>query len=79
MGFEKEKMVEIARFQFPADAQPFIDLLKSEGIDCYLRNEFTTFVFGFSDVGGARIEVLEHDVARAMEIMKEEGYETWLS
>lgn len=71
-----EKMVEIARFAFPADAQTLIALLKSEGIDCYLRNELTTQMYaGYIDMGGARVELLEGDVPRAMEIMLDNGYE----
>ena len=34
-----DKIVEIARFTYPADAQPLMALLRSEGIECYLRNE----------------------------------------
>ncbi len=71
-----EKMVEIARFAFPADAQTLVALLKSEGIDCYIRNELTTQMYaGYLDVGCARVELLEGDVARAMEIMQDNGYE----
>lgn len=71
-----DKMVEIARFQYPMEAQPLMALLKSEGIDCYLRNEYSSQVMaGYVDIGGARIEVLESEVQRALEIMKDGGYE----
>ena len=30
-----DKIVEIARFTYPADAQPLMALLRSEGIECY--------------------------------------------
>lgn len=71
-----DKMVEIARFQYPAEAQTLMALLKSEGIECYLRNEFSSQVMGgYVDIGGARVETLESNVARAMEIMQEGGYE----
>ena len=36
-----DKIVEIARFTYPADAQPLMALLRSEGIECYLRNELS--------------------------------------
>ena len=62
-----DKIVEIARFTYPADAQPLMALLRSEGIECYLRNELS--------VGGARVEILESDVPRAMKIMEEGGYD----
>lgn len=70
-----DKIVEIARFTYPAEAQVLMSLLKSEGIQCYLRNEITTqLMAGYVDVGGARVEILESDVPRAMEIMKAGGY-----
>lgn len=71
-----DKIVEIARFAHPAEAQILITLLKSEGIECYLRNELTTqLMAGYVDVGGARIEILESDVPHALEIMKAGGFE----
>lgn len=71
-----DKMVEIARFTFPAEAQTLMAFLESEGIDCYLRNELTTQIMaGYADVGGARLEVLERDLPRALELMREGGYE----
>ena len=57
-----DKIVEIARFTYPADAQPLMALLRSEGIE-------------YVDVGGARVEILESDVPRAMKIMEEGGYD----
>lgn len=71
-----DKIVEIARFTYPAEAQTLMALLKSEGIECYLRNEITAqLMAGYVDVGGARVEILESDVPRAMEIMKAGGYD----
>lgn len=69
-------MVEIARFQYPAEAQTLMALLKSEGIECYLRNEYSSQMFAsYVDVGDARVEILESDVPRALEVMKEGGYD----
>ncbi|WP_309568360.1 putative signal transducing protein [Parabacteroides faecis] len=71
-----DKMVEIARFQTPAEAQTLMALLKSEGIECYLRNEYSSQLFAsYVDVGGARVEILESDVPEALEIMKAGGYD----
>ncbi|MDR1645639.1 MAG: DUF2007 domain-containing protein [Tannerellaceae bacterium] len=70
-----DKMVEIARFQYPTDARTLMALLQSEEIDCYLRNEYSTLVMAGYDVGGARVEILESDVPRALEVMKAGGYE----
>jgi hypothetical protein len=70
------KMVEIARFQFNSDAQALVALLRSEGIDCYLRNETSNQVFaGYVDIGGVRVEILETEVEHAMEVMRSGGYE----
>lgn len=70
-----DKIVEIARFTYPAEAQTLMALLRSEGIECYLRNEYSSQVMGgYVDIGGARVEILESDVPRAMEIMREGGY-----
>ncbi|GAB6394354.1 MAG: DUF2007 domain-containing protein [Bacteroidales bacterium] len=72
----EEKMVEIARFQYPAEAHTLMALLKSEGIDCYLRNEYSSQIMGgYVDIGGARVEILEGNVPRALEIMEAGGYE----
>ena len=38
----EDKIVEIARFYEPEAAQMIESLLKSEGIKCYLRNEYTS-------------------------------------
>ena len=55
-----DKIVEIARFTYPAEAQPLMALLRSEGIECYLRNELSSQIMaGYVDVGGARVEILE--------------------
>lgn len=71
-----EKMVEVARFQYPEQAQALVTLLQSEGIDCYIRNEFSSRIMaGYVDIGGARVELLESSVAQALEIMQEHGYE----
>lgn len=73
---DMDKMVEIARFTYPAEAQTLMALLRSEGIECYLRNEFSSqLMAGYIDVGGARVEILEADVPRALQIMEEGGYE----
>ena len=70
-----DKMVEIARFTYPAEAQTLLALLRAEGIDCYLRNELSSQIMaGYVDVGGARVEILEKDLPRALEIMREGGY-----
>lgn len=72
----EDKMVEIARFVHPEEAEPLMALLESEGIECYLRNEYSSRILaGIVDIGGARVELLESAVPRAMEIMQENGFD----
>lgn len=71
----EDKIVEIARFYEPEEAQILESLLKSEGIKCYLRNEYTSQIMYPADMGGIRIELLESEVPRAMEILEANGYE----
>lgn len=70
-----DNMVEIARFELPNEAHALVALLKSEGVDCYVRNEYTTQVMGITNMGGVRVELLESQVERAMQVMEEFGYE----
>ena len=71
----EDKIVEIARFYEPEEAQILESLLKSEGIKCYLRNDYTSQVMYPANMGGIRVELLESEVPRAMEIMEANGYE----
>ena len=71
----EDKIVEIARFYEPEAAQMIESLLKSEGIKWYLRNEYTSQVMYPANMGGIRIELLESEVPRAMEILEANGYE----
>jgi hypothetical protein len=74
-NLDEDHLVEIARFQYPAEAQTLMSLLRSEGIDCYLRDELTNQVLGgMIDVGGIRVEILESEVQHAMQVMKDGGY-----
>lgn len=72
-----DRMIEIARFLNPSEAYTLISYLKSEGIDCYLRNEITTSIYPYLDPsGGARVEILEENLERALQVMHEGGFET---
>lgn len=71
-----DKLVEIARFTYPAEAQTLIALLRSEGIECFLRNEYSSQIMaGYADIGGARVEIMESDVPLALEVMEKGGYD----
>ena len=67
----EDKIVEIARFYEPEAAQMIESLLKSEGIKCYLRNEYTSQVMYPANMGGIRIELLESE-ANGYEFPKED-------
>ena len=69
-----EKIVEIANFRQAERAEVLASLLRSEGIDCYVRNEMSSRVFGGLVDIGARVELLESDLPRAVEIMKIGGF-----
>lgn len=70
-----QRFVEVARFNYPADAQILMSILRSEHIECYLRNEISSQVMGgMVDIGGARVEIAEEDVQRALDIMQASGY-----
>ena len=69
-----EKIVEIANFRQADRAELLASLLRSEGIDCYVRNEMSSRVFGGLVDIGARVELLESDLPRALEIMKIGGF-----
>jgi len=46
------------------------NLLKSEGVDCYVRDCFINQIYSGVDFGGVKLELLEKDLQRAKEIMK---------
>ena len=69
-----EKIVEIANFQQADRAEVLASLLRSEGIDCYVRNEASARTFGGMVDIGARVEILECDLPRALEIIEIGGF-----
>jgi len=72
----EDKMVELTRFLQASEAEMLASLLQGEGIDCYVRDSFISDIYkGVVDLGGAKIELLEKDLQRAKEIMKDFGYD----
>ncbi|MDR2139101.1 MAG: DUF2007 domain-containing protein [Tannerella sp.] len=69
-----EQLVEIANFAQGETAEMLASLLRAEGIACTTRNEVSSRVFGGGVDIGVRVEVLEHNVPRAVEIMKDSGF-----
>jgi hypothetical protein len=53
-----------------------VSLLKSEGIDSYVRDAILSQnFFGNENMGLAKVELLSKDVGRAREIMQDYGYD----
>ena len=55
-------VIEIARFEHMTEAEMLVSLLKSEGIECYVRDSISSSnFFGSVDIGGAKVELLKKD------------------
>jgi hypothetical protein len=75
MKNEQINLVEIAGFTYPSEAQVLISLLESEGIECFLKDEFMSEILpGLSDIGNVRLQVKEEDMEKALKIMEEGGF-----
>ena len=71
----EDKMVELKRFIHLSDAEMLANLLRSEGIACYVRDMYINQIYGGAvDFGGVKVELLEKDLERAKDIMKDFGY-----
>lgn len=76
MENKESNWVEIATFTYPSEVQVLRSLLESEGIECFLKNEFMSDIFpGISDIGNIELQVQQQDEERALEIMRESGFE----
>lgn len=71
-----ETFVTVLTFTYPYEVPVIRARLESEGIACYVKDEFTIQVKHiFSQaIGGIKLQVMESDVSRALEILKEGGY-----
>ncbi|MDR3308395.1 MAG: DUF2007 domain-containing protein [Tannerella sp.] len=73
----KDRMIEVARFAQATEAEMLMNLLKSEGVDCYVRDGLSSNVIYGSALGNiveAKVELLEKDVPQALDIMREYNY-----
>jgi len=71
--------VETASFTYPSEVQVLRTLLESEGIECFLKDEFMSEILpGISDVGNIGLHVQQKDVERTLEIMREGGFEKYM-
>ncbi|MDR1406913.1 MAG: DUF2007 domain-containing protein [Tannerella sp.] len=69
-----DRIVEIANFKQTDKAEMLASLLRAEGISCYVRNVISSNVFGGGVDIGVKVELLENDMPRALEIMKAYEY-----
>ena len=71
-----EKIITIYTFTFAHEVAIVRGRLESEGIACFAQDELTLQVSPFysNAIGGIKLQVLERDVPRAVEILKEAGY-----
>ncbi|MDR0811205.1 MAG: DUF2007 domain-containing protein [Paludibacter sp.] len=70
MDKSKEKLVTILTVNYPSDMYVIRAKLESEGIECFAKDEMTAQVFPTSAIGGVKLQVLESNAERALEILK---------
>ena len=72
----EDRLVTAIRFVYPNELGVPRSLLESEGIECFVRDEFTTSVQPFysNAIGGIKLQVRESDAQRAMKILHEGGF-----
>lgn len=74
-----DKLVELARFRQNAEAELVKGFLESRGIHCVLNDSLSNQLFGgYVDMCGVRMDVRKEDLARALELMKEGGFEEYV-
>ncbi|KAA6302398.1 MAG: hypothetical protein EZS26_001511 [Candidatus Ordinivivax streblomastigis] len=76
MDKSKEKLVTLLTFTYPSEMYVLRSRLESEGIACLAQDELTIQVNPLysNALGGVKLQVLESDVERALEILREGGY-----
>ena len=73
---DSEKIITIHTFTFAHEVAIVRGRLESEGIPCFAQDELTLQVSPFhsNTIGGVKLQVLESNVPRAIQILKEAGY-----
>jgi ribosomal protein L37AE/L43A len=68
--------VTVLTFTYPYEAAVIRGRLESEGIECFVRDEWTVQVQPFYShaIGGVKLQVGKNDLPQTMEILKEAGY-----
>lgn len=70
------KFVTIKTFTYATEVAIIRGRLESEGIECFAQDELTVQANPFysNAIGGIKLQVREHDVKKAVEILEEGGY-----
>jgi hypothetical protein len=63
-------LVTIKKSHIESDLSVLKSQLESEGIKCYLRNEFTTQIMNYLPSFEVELQVSEVDLPRAYELLK---------
>jgi DNA-directed RNA polymerase subunit RPC12/RpoP len=73
---ENEKFVTVLTATYGYEIAVIRGRLESEGITCFVKDEFTVQVNPFysNAIGGVKLQVMESDLNQAIEILKETGY-----
>jgi hypothetical protein len=60
---------------YPSEVYMAKNLLETEGIETFIKDELTSQVIGFSTaLGGVKLMVHENDAPRALELLTAGGY-----
>ncbi len=72
----EDSLITVIAFNFPHELTMPRSLLESEGIECFVPDEYMsdTMPFRTNAMGGIRLQVRESDALRAYEILREAGY-----
>lgn len=63
--------VTIKKSHLEGDLLILKSILESEGIRCYLKNEFTTQIINFMPLFEVELQVLDSDLEKAQKILNE--------
>ena len=71
-----DNLVTVVTFVYPHELGIPRSLLESEGIECFVRDEFIVNINPFysNALGGIKLQVKESNAQRAMEILLEGGF-----
>ena len=71
-----DRFVTVKTFTYPLEVAVIRGRLESEGIECFAQDELTVQANPFysNAIGGVKLQVREHDLRKAIEILEETGY-----